>query len=553
MLSHLTISNFTIIDQLEMEFGAGMTVLTGETGAGKSILLDALGLCLGDRADAGDIRPGAERAEISATFRSCEAARDWLRQRDLDVGEECILRRSLYREGRSRAYINGQPSTLQDCSELGGLLLDIHAQHAHQSLLRRDVQRSQLDEFAGQAGAAGELRQIAEDWLQLRRQWQELAGHGAERDARAQLLAYQVEELEALELQPGLLEELEQQQRQLANAEQILHTLQGAIEQCGQQEDSTRQLLQSLREDFLRGEAIDSVREMLDSAAIGFGESGLELQRLLDRVEVNPEQLQGVEARLDTLYTVARKHRVRAEELPQTEQRLRRELRELEDGDALVQRLQGQLDELAERYRDEAGKLSRARAAAAGKLTAAVLAQLEELAMQQCRFEVVLHPRDGDSPHPHGMEDIEFRIATNPGQPPAALGKIASGGELSRISLAIQVAALNTSSIPSMVFDEVDSGVGGAVAEVVGRLLRTLSARAQVLCLTHLPQVASLGHRHVRVAKNSDGKMADVSLQVLADDERVDEIARMLGGIEITGQTLAHAREMLARISHQGS
>ena len=551
MLTHLSIRDYTIVEHLEMEFRAGMTVITGETGAGKSIMLGALGLCLGDRADPDSVRAGAERSEISATFHPCEPARLWLRERDMEAGEECILRRSLQREGRSRAFINGRACTLQDCAHLGELLIDIHGQHAHHSLLRREVQRGQLDEFAGQSGAVRHLQQIGADWSSLRRKLEELSGSGSERNARAQLLSYQVEELDSLDLQAGLVEALEAEQKQLANAERILHTVQQALELSEQHESGARQLLRLVQEDFLQGEAINSIRELVDSAAIQLGESGLELQQLLDRVEVNPDQLRAVEGRLETLYSVARKHRVRAELLPETRQRLKRELDDLRAGDAHVEALQGQLDELAANYRTAAGMLSKARASAAQALTREVMKQLAGLAMQQCRFEIVLSPRGHQQPNPQGLEDVEFRIAANPGQTPGPLGKIASGGELSRISLAIQVAAATAGAAPSMVFDEVDLGIGGAVAEVVGRLLLTLSARAQVLCVTHLPQVASQGHQHLRVVKTSDHKRASVDLQQLSGDERVNEIARMLGGIEITRQTLAHAREMISEVSRR--
>ena len=343
MLTHLSIRDYTIVEHLEMEFRAGMTVITGETGAGKSIMLGALGLCLGDRADPDSVRAGAERSEISATFHPCEPARLWLRERDMEAGEECILRRSLQREGRSRAFINGRACTLQDCAHLGELLIDIHGQHAHHSLLRREVQRGQLDEFAGQSGAVRHLQQIGADWSSLRRKLEELSGSGSERNARAQLLSYQVEELDSLDLQAGLVEALEAEQKQLANAERILHTVQQALELSEQHESGARQLLRLVQEDFLQGEAINSIRELVDSAAIQLGESGLELQHLLDRVEVNPDQLRAVEGRLETLYSVARKHRVRAELLPETRQRLKRELDDLRAGDAHVEALQGQL------------------------------------------------------------------------------------------------------------------------------------------------------------------------------------------------------------------
>ncbi len=551
MLAHLSISNYAIVDHLEMEFGPGMTVVTGETGAGKSIMLDALGLSLGDRADPNTISAGADRADITATFDiACiEPARRWLKDRELDAGDDCLLRRTLNREGRSRAFINGHPCTVQDCTQLGALLIDIHSQHAHQSLLRRETQRQVLDEYAGQTKAAKQLEQIASDWLRLQRQLDELAGSGDERNARAQLLAYQVEELDALNPQTGGVEALEVEQKQLANAEQILHGAEQAIELCEQQEAGARRALQLVSEDVFTGDAIDTVRELLDSASIQLGEARAEMLGFVDQVEVNPASLREVESNLDTLYEVARKHRVRAEDLPDTHQQLAQELADLRAGDANIEGLQAQLGELAASYQAAALKLGKARARAAKKLTRAVEQQLAELAMQRCQFDIALTSRESDNPHPHGLEDVEFRISTNPGQTPAPLGKTASGGELSRISLAIQVVTASTSTVPAMVFDEVDVGIGGAVAEVVGRLLRSLSDQAQVMCVTHLPQVASLGHQHLQVSKISDNKRSLTQLAQLSEEERVEEVARMLGGIELTEQTRAHAREMLATSS----
>jgi DNA repair protein RecN (Recombination protein N) len=532
-----------------MEFGVGMTVVTGETGAGKSIMLDALGLCLGDRADPKTIGANSDRADISATFdiSAIDVAKRWLSDREMDAGDECILRRTLNREGRSRAFVNGQPCTLQDCSQLGSLLIDIHSQHAHQSLLRRETQRQHLDEYAGQTKAARQLEQIASDWLRLQRQLEDLAGSGDERNARVQLLAYQVEELDNLNPQAGELKSMEAQQKQLANAETIMQSAQEAIELCEQQEDSARRALHLVHEEIFSGDAITAVRELLDSAAIQLGEARSEMQRYIDQVEVNPELLRQVEGSLDTLYSVARKHRVRAEELPDVHQQLSQELADLQAGDANIEALQAQLGEMAISYRAAAEKLSKARTKGAKKLNAAVEQQLGDLAMQQCKFEIALSPRESSNPHPHGLEDIEFRITTNPGQEAGPLGKIASGGELSRISLAIQVVTASTSTVPAMVFDEVDVGIGGAVAEVVGHLLRSLSQKAQVMVVTHLPQVASLGHQHLQVRKTSSKKRSQTELTQLSAQDRVQEIARMLGGVEITEKTLDHAREMLEK------
>ncbi|TGD74142.1 DNA repair protein RecN [Mangrovimicrobium sediminis] len=547
MLTHLSISNYTIVSQLEVEYAAGMTVITGETGAGKSIMLDALGLCLGDRADPRAVRPGAERAEIAATFAidDIPAAAAWLDSRDLGSGDECLLRRVITAEGRSRAYINGSPSTAQDCAELGALLIDIHSQHAHQSLLRRAVQRELLDEFGGHARLVQEVENTASDWLRAHRELELLAGNREEHGARTQLLTYQVEELEALGLQEGELEALEDEQRNLENAEDILVSANQALELCEEHAAGARRTLQLLDERTHGSAAAQSARELLDSAAIGLSEARGEIQRHLDRVEVNPERLREVQSRLESIYDVARKHRVLPEQVLETAQRLQEELDTLSGSAERVDALQAEMDQLASDYREQAGKLGKARAKAAKKLAVATQDVLASLSMAHCQLEIALTPREQDQPHPHGREEVELRISTNPGAAPQALGKIASGGELSRISLAIQVVAASSSTVPAMVFDEVDVGIGGAVAEVVGRLLRSLAQRAQVLCVTHLPQVAAQGHHHLRVSKSKRGKTLETQLESLDAEGKVEELARMLGGVNITAQTRAHAREML--------
>ncbi|MEP5763516.1 MAG: DNA repair protein RecN [Halieaceae bacterium] len=548
MLAHIQISNYTIVDQLEMEFRGGMTVVTGETGAGKSIMLDALGLCLGDRADPAAVRVGFDKAEITATFDIAElpVAQRWLADRELTADGECILRRVVTREGRSRAFINNNASTLQDCSQLGELLIDIHSQHAHQSLLRRDTQRQLVDSYAGQVKAARELEQLASDWLRRRRELDELSAARDEQGARAQLLAYQVEELDQLDLQAGELAEMEAEQKQLANAEQILQAGQQALESCESQESGARSALQLLQDQALAGKAIESARELIDSAAIQLQEAQSELRHYLDAVEIDPGKLADLERRLDTIYEIARKHRVQAPGLQELHAQLREELESLTGSSSRVDELAVELEQLQNDYQAAAAKLSAARKKAATKLTRQVEAQLAELAMDQCQFTVTLQARESSNPHPHGLEELEFLISTNPGQEPRPLGKIASGGELSRISLAIQVVSANTDTVPSMVFDEVDVGIGGAVAEVVGRLLRAMSAACQVICVTHLPQVAAQGHQHLQVSKSAEKDSARTTLAQLDDKDKVEEIARMLGGIDITEKTRAAAREMLA-------
>jgi DNA repair protein RecN (Recombination protein N) len=547
MLSHISISNYTIVTALEMEFDQGMTVITGETGAGKSIMLDALGLCLGDRADPRAVRPGCNQAQIVASFdvSAIPQAQAWLTERDLHTGDECLLRRVITTEGRSRAYINGSTSTLQDCAELGALLIDIHSQHAHQSLLRKAVQRQLLDAYAGHLPLTRQVETTASDWLRAQRELELLTGARDEQTARAQLLAYQVEELDALALQPEELGALERELKLLANAEQILTGSHQALDLCEQQESGTRRALQLLDKDIHVTPEASAARELLDSAAIALNEARSELQHHIDSVEVDPQRLAEVEQRLENIYDVARKHRVLPEEVGALHQRLREELQDLADGGQRIAQLQEQLHSLAAQYASDAAKLGKKRRAAAKKLVKQATELLTSLAMGHCLLEIALASRDSTDPHPHGSEDVEFLISTNPGAAPQPLGKIASGGELSRISLAIQVVTASTGTVPSMVFDEVDVGIGGAVAEVVGKLLRTLAGRAQVLCVTHLPQVAAQGHQHLLVSKTIQGKSVETRLGCLQGEDKIQEIARMLGGVTITEQTLAHAREML--------
>lgn len=547
MLSQLSISNYTVISTLEMDFSGGMTVITGETGAGKSIMLDALGLCVGDRADPKAVRHGYDKAEITASFdlSNMPHAVAWLKDRDLDAGSECLLRRVISGDGRSRAYINGSVSTLQDCAELGAMLIDIHSQHAHQSLLRKPVQRELLDVYADHSELTRAVEQCASDWLRKQRELELLAGSREDHANRIKLLTYQVEELDALNLQPDELAALEREQNLLANAESILGGAQQALALSEEQESGVQQALRLLDADLHVTEAAGDARALLESAAIQLTEARGEIQRHLDGVDVDPERLAEVQKRLESIYDIARKHRVLPERLSELHQSLREELDGLAGGSERIEQLQQAMDNLAGEYTAAAKNLGKQRRAAAKKLVKQTMKVLDSLAMAGCQFDVALTPVKSDHPHPHGEEEIEFLISTNPGNAPRSLGKIASGGELSRISLAIGVVTAGVSTIPSMVFDEVDVGIGGAVAEVVGKLLQTLAKKAQVVCVTHLPQVAAQGNHHLQVTKTSDEKNVETGLHSLDEEEKVQEIARMLGGVKITKQTLATAREML--------
>ncbi|MEL7043452.1 MAG: DNA repair protein RecN [Pseudomonadota bacterium] len=548
MLTHITIDHFTVVDSLEIEFRDGMTVLTGETGAGKSIILDALGLCLGDRADTGMIRPGSDRAELTASFdlSRVPAAKQWLAERDLDADGDCLLRRTLSREGRSRAYINGRPATLEDCASLGELLIDIHSQHAHQSLLRRGFQRLMLDQFADAEAAAGAVEAAAQAWRELDERISRLRAEQGEQADREQLLRYQLQELMELDLGESEVGELEEEQRRLANADALQRDTAAAIAATEVAEQKCREALRAIGGGLHEDAAGTAVRGLLDSSAIQLDEARNELEHYLAGCENDPQRLAEVEARLDTVYTLARKHRVGAEQLHAQRSALESELDGIDASDERLAELDAELISLRERYAGAAGELSKRRGTAARRLEKAVASLLGKLSMSNCKFSVALKVRETDRPHVHGAEDIELLISTQPGAEAQSLGRVASGGELSRISLAIQVAAAGRARVPSMVFDEVDVGIGGAVAEVVGRLLADMAESSQILCVTHLPQVAAQGQHHLRIVKRGRGRSLASDVNALSDDERITEIARMLGGVKMTENTLAHAREMLS-------
>lgn len=551
MLNQINIRDYAIVDELDLELQSGMTVVSGETGAGKSIMLDALGLTLGDRADSGAVRNGAERAEITASFdiSNIPEARAWLLQQELDMDGDCILRRVITREGRSRCYINNRPSPIGAVRELSEHLIDIHGQHEHQRLLKKEHHRLLLDQYAGAGIQAGKTQRTFNEWRTLDKKLRQLTEASDEQAARVQLLSYQIEELDQLSPSEGELQELEQEQKQLANASEILQsghqlmalTTEGDGDNCLTLLNQCLQLLGNMSDQ----QGIVQVSEMLNSAHIQIEEAGSELRHYLDGVELNPERQMEVEERLSTLYDIARKHKVQPEELPRLHQELADELHSLQHSDEVLEQLQQNVEENQTQFRKEAEKLSAMRAKAARKLSKAVDEQLHNLGMLAANFTVQLTPYDTDQLNAMGLEEVEFLISTNKGQQARPLAKIASGGELSRISLAIQVITAQTSSTPTLIFDEVDVGIGGAVAEVVGRLMRQLGEQTQILCVTHQPQVASQGHQHLFVSKKARKQQTFTRINRLRTDERVQEVARMLGGIEITERSIEHAREML--------
>ncbi len=553
MLVHLSVHNYAIVEHLDLELQSGMSVITGETGAGKSIMLDALGLALGDRADSGVVRPGADKADILASFDLADIpeARSWLSERDLDTDGPCILRRVITSEGRSRAYINGSPCPQGDLKALGELLIDIHSQHEHQSLLKPDTHRRLLDEYAGASDLARQVQLAAQRWKQTRSELERLSSSSDEQRARHQLLSYQLEELENLSLGDNELEQLEQEHKTLSNAEQLLGTCRQVLELCS--ESDAGNVLSALTASLNRlgafsnqPGALSEATNLLASAQIQVEEAVGELNRFIDHFDADPQRQQQLEDRLDSIYSLARKHRVQPGDLGQLQQRLLDELESLNADDEAVERLTDELTAYARHYQEKASELSQLRQAAASTLASAVEVEMQRLGMPGGRFNIQLIAQDSENLQPNGLEQIEFQVSANPGQPLKGLAKVASGGELSRISLAIQVITAETSRVPTLVFDEVDVGIGGPTAEVVGQLLRRLGERGQVLTVTHLPQVAAQGHQHLFVHKQRGCEETRTAVATLNAEQRIEEVARMLGGLDLTDESLAHARKMLA-------
>jgi DNA repair protein RecN (Recombination protein N) len=549
MLTHLSVSNFTLVESLELEIAPGMTAITGETGAGKSILLDALGLALGDRADPDRVRAGSSRADIHASFdiSSIPSAHEWLIEHDLKIDDECLLRRTVTNEGRSRAYINGHPATLQQLKGLGERLLDIHSQHAHQSLLKKENHRRLLDDFGQLQDLAGQVTQQYQQWQQLQNRLNQLKDNSEEMSARFQLLSYQVEELDILALEDDEIPQLENEQKTLANADTILRNSQQLSELCADEQygllEAFNKALHLMDEMPEKSEHLQEAEQLLINAHIQAQEAQREIDLHIGSFELDPERLQIVEERLSTCYEIARKHRVQPEELTSLYQSLSEELQQLSGGDASLEELEQQVGQTWDKYLKLATKLSTKRKKAAKQLGKEINDQLQALAMKNAQLEITCNSQ-ADRGSAFGLDDIEFLISTNPGQPPRPLAKVASGGELSRVSLAIQVVTARSSTIPTLVFDEVDVGIGGATGDVVGELLRQLGDQGQVLCVTHLAQVASKAHQHLQVSKESTQHSAQTTLMPLAGEDRITEIARMMGGAKITEQSLAHAREM---------
>lgn len=552
MLSSLYVKDFAIVEEVELTLGRGLTVISGETGAGKSLLVDALLYLGGARADASMVRHGAERAELSAQFvlRDEDRALHWLREQELDDELACGLRRVIRADGGSRAWINGRPVSATQLSELAELLIEIHGQHEHQALLQRPQQLALLDGWGQHDALLSEVSSAALQWQALRKQRDNLLRQASDPGPRIELLAHQLHELDQAAISPAAFDELVTQHRRAAHALRMIETCERTLLQLDGDEraDMTRNL-RRLAQDLMRHSDDDprlsEAAELLESAAIQTEEAALRIRSTQDDLELDPARLNRLEDQLTQLHDLARKHRVDARDLQEKAQSLRNEINQLQEAGSALSRLDAQLSERHAQWQKAAVRLSAARHASAHRFAQAVSAEMSLLGMSGGQVSVQIDANSDDQPDPLGAERVEFLVSTNAGQPPRALRKTASGGELSRISLAIEVAALGMDAVPTMVFDEVDTGIGGAVAEIVGQKLRRLGQQRQVLCVTHLPQVAAQGHAHFSVRKQASDGVTRSALHILTNQERVGELARMLGGVQVTEASLAHARQML--------
>lgn len=559
MLVSLRIENFAIVEQLELCLQQGLTIISGETGAGKSILIDALGLVLGERADSTVVRQHCEFAQVEAEFILSPAAIQWLHQQHWQLGNDrrCYVRRLLHTNGRSRGYINDHPASVQMLRELSEFLVDIHGQHAHQSLLKSETQRQLLDAALEDEQVLTQVAQAYDQWRTLQTELDNLGGAAKDREMRLTLLRYQVQELEGLELTVEAITRLEEEHRRLANVNKLLENSQQALSLLDADDSLSTlsyltQARHQLREVQQHDNRLCNITTLLENAIIQTQEAVGELRHYLHHLDIDPARLQSVEQRITTLQDMARKHKIRLHDLPAYFSKLTAQLDELENYEQHANRLEAEVATASTNYRLAAETLHEQRLKAAPVLAEQIVTQMQPLGMPDAQLAISVIADEEAAPTPTGMDSVEFLVTTNPGQPLRPLSKVASGGELSRISLAIQVIAAQSSGVPTLVFDEVDVGIGGRIAEIVGQLLKRLGQQRQVLCITHLPQVACQGQQHLQVSKVSNKQTTQAYITVLEGSQRVEEIARMLGGIEMTAPTLAHAQEML-RHGHQVS
>ena len=551
MLTHLAIKQFTLVENLELDIAQGFTVITGETGAGKSILLDALGLCLGDKADGQAVRHGADKAELSALFDVSQLpqAQAWLTERDL-AEDECCLRRVVYKEGRSKAWVNGSVVTLAELRSLGELLINIHSQHAHQSLLKKETHRQLLDNVGHLQPLAATVGQYYQQWLDCKQQLANSQANYAAQQARLELLNNHVEELEKLALKNGEYEQLEHEYDYLANYESLMQDSQQALSLLDEGEQPiSRQLQQALRAiegHQTRSSSLANVCTSLQSALIEIKESSRELNGFLAQQDLDPQRLAWLEDKISEAQRLARKHKIMAHELPTLHQEFSVEQQHYQQAQDLSA-LEQAVEQAKLSYLNSAEQLRQARQTVAPQITEKVTQHLRDLSMPNTQLSYQFKPLD--KPNRDGLDDIELLFSANLGQQLQPLAKIASGGELSRFALAVQVIQAQHSAVPVLVFDEVDVGISGGTAEVVGNLLRQLGERAQILCITHQPQVAAKGHSHWQVQKYTQDNKTLSRVIELNRQQRIEEIARMSGGLTITQETLKHAESMLSNIS----
>lgn len=561
MLTSIAIKNFAIVESLELELKQGMTVISGETGAGKSIMVDALSLCLGARTDSRVVRHGENKADISAAFdiQAYPNVIRWLEEHDLETGDSdheqhCILRRVVTKEGRTKAYINGRPCSLTDLKFVSSQLINIHGQHEHQSLLKKSAQRLQVDEFGKLSGLSQKVRTAYQDWRTLKEELAERQNRSSDQESRIQLLSYQQQEMDQLALKDKEIAELENEQAFLSNIAEAQQESYLAMQILSEHDTNNvrsmlHQALQSASRIEPKPATLVTAIELMNEAIIQVEEASDSLQTYQDTLEQDPSRLMEVESRLSLIYDTARKHKVLPEQLLQLADDISQELERLTGSGDNLEQLQEREEFAYQSLTNLATMLTEKRIKAKDKLAKQVEGQIRGLGMPHARFHIDCRPLEQVSAN--GFEEIEYMIASNPGQPAQAIRKVASGGELSRISLGIQVVTAQTSTIPTLIFDEVDVGISGGVAEVVGRMLRAVGARGQVFCVTHLAQVAAQGNQHLMVSKQVKDKQTSSQVQQLQENQRATEIARLLGGLELTEQTLAHAREMLNNVQLQ--
>lgn len=550
MLTSLYLRNFVIVREAELGLGKGMTAITGETGAGKSILIDALTLVLGGRTSSDVIRYGEEQTEIIASFdlTACTEAKSWLKDQELDAEEDCLIRRILRRSGPSRGFINGRPVAMQQLRQLGNFLVDIHGQHEHQSLLRTDDQRTMLDSICEHQPDLDSLANSYDELRHCQQQLDQLRSMDGKGDDQLELLRYQVNELEQLSLEDNEIAELEEEHRRLANASDLITGINENLQELSNDgsndvEQHLNQTISKLQQLERFDPALAEISQILLNASIHIDEAIGRLKHYIEQMDTNPQRLEWVNQRMGSIHDLARKHRVNATELSAQLASLKQQLHDVEGSEMRIVELEQEIASFLVEYKKQARKVSRQRTQTAARLSQEVTARMQNLGMEGGSFVITVNDAEEENLRRHGLDKIDYLVAANAGQAPQPLNKVASGGELSRIALALQVCVMEASTTPTLIFDEIDVGIGGRVAEIVGQQLAKLGAVRQVLCITHLAQVAANAHQQILISKSGDP--VEACIDSLQEKQRIEEIARMMGGIEITEQTRAHAEEML--------